>query len=302
MKDLNLSRRSLIESLGSAGIGLAIAGCATPSMAKSTKKAIEPFAANRALDRSAWGNRPKAVFSKTGNFDLSNKYDLNLARTKVQGSLDGGKTYSYLMTRHILCPEGKPPYPLFGEMEINTRWMERDEGMSEEQCYVCSHFTRAAIDPMTFKPIDKYYNPYLDKTIEVSDTLFSGGNKPFNLAADQPANHVTQNDEPHYRLGDDEITFLMFDPRAGEGKFHPRIDTVAWTTSYKDMMNPQTSQVDATQSYHAILKASVYWWSTIEDGDPAQMLTMKTGTKVGSLDQLPREFQDRLVTKYPERM
>lgn len=302
MDKFRLNRRSLMGGLGSAGVGFALAGCASPSMARSTRKPVDPFTANRAMDRSAWGHRPKAIFSKTGNFDLANKYDLNLARTKVQGSLDGEKTYSYLITRHILCPEGKPPYPLFAEMEINTRWMERDEGMPEEQCYVCAHFTRAAIDPVTFKPIDKYYNPYLDQTVVVEDTLFSGGNTVYDLGADQPPNHVTQNDEPHYRLGDDEITFLMFDPRAGEGNFHPRIDTVAWATSYREMMNPRSTQVDATQSYHAILKASVYWWSAIEDGDPAQMLTMKTGTKVGSLEQIPQEFQDRLVTKYPERM
>lgn len=306
MDDLNISRRSLIESLGSVGIGLTLAGCADTAIAGTgavtNNKAAIPAVPRRVIDRSMWGKRPRATFKKTGNFDLSNPNDLNLARMKVLGSINGDKAYLYTISRHILCPEGKPPYPLFAEMELTTVWLERDDSISKDEAFVCAYFTRAAVDPTSFKPIDQYNNPYLGRTIEVKDTLFGGSGSKIDMGPNAPPNPITQNDDPHFRLGGDEISFILFDPRSGEGAFQPRIDTVVWSTSYRDLMDPETRNVRSSHSYSAVLKASAYPWSGITKSDPAQMLTMKTGTKVNSLADLPKEFQDRLVSRYPERM
>jgi len=289
----NGSRRDILKSsFGVAGLGVLLgtiaarAGAAKDGVTRSPEK----------------GSASPATFQKTGNFDLSDPYDLNLARLKTIASLDGSKTYFYTITRHILCPPGQSPYPLFAEMELTRLYFDRTPGMAEHQAIARATFTRTALDPTTFKPIESYYNPYLDRTITPEDTLFGGRGFKLDFSADAPPNPITQPDEPHYRIGDDQIAFILFDPRAGEGDWQPRVDTVVWRTSYKALMDPRSASIEADHTYTAFLRASAYRWSGIDEDDKAQMLTMKTGAKVTKLEDLPQEAHAYLVSKYPERM
>jgi len=281
--DLGVNRRSLLAHMGLASIGVAVT--AAPAAATSAN----PVPTGR------------ASFSPRGGFDLSNPSDLKRARLKVLNSLDGSTTYFYTMTRHILCPPDKPPYPFHAEMELTTLWLERTDAMSEDEAKIRAFFTRVPLDPYSFEVIDQYKNPYTNKTLPLEDTLFAGSGFDVSLDAGTPADPVLQSDEPHYRIGD-EIAFIMFDPRAGEGAFQPRIDTVVWRAKYDAVMDPATTSVEADHTYSAILKASAYPWSGIEEGDPAQMLTMKTGRKLMTLDTLPVEVQNAIVAKYPDRV
>lgn len=290
-KQSEKSRRDILKkSFTVAGLGVLISNAADIA-----------GPANAASKPPSTGDGP-ATFAKTGNFDLSDPYDLNLARLKTIGSLDGSKTYFYTISRHTLCPPGKSPYPIFAEMELNTIKFVREVGAPESSAIARSLFTRTALDPVTFKPIEKYYNPYLDKTIYPEDTLFGGSGFKLDLAADAPPNPITQPDEPHYRLGEDEIAFILFDPRKGEGDWQPRVDTVVWRTSHRDLMNPKLAAIEADHTYTAFLRASAYRWSGIAEDDKAQALTMKTGAKVTQLKDLPKEAHEYLVSKYPERM
>lgn len=285
----NLNRRSLLVNLGLAGMGY--------TLARSAAAAAPP-------PSSADGSATKAgsaSFTPRGRFDLSNPADLKRARLKVLNSLDGSTTYFYSMTRHILCPPGEEPYPFHAEMELTTIQLLRDEGMDDDEAKIRAVFTRAPLDPYRFTRIESLHNPYTDKRVALKDTLFAGGGSTLSLKPDAPVSPIIQSDEPHYRMGDD-IEFIMFDPRAGSGAFQPRIDTVVWRTNYDALMDPTTAAVEADYTFSAILKASVYPWSGIDDGDPAQMLTMKTGRKVNSLEALPREVHDTLVSQYPERV
>lgn len=284
MSEVGLKRRSLLAQLGLASVGFALAG--DSAIAATTEPRIPAG---------------RATFTPRGGFDLSNPAHLKRARLKVLNSLDGRTTYFYTITRHILCPPSGEPYPLHAEMELTSIGLERTTDMTEDEAKVRAVFTRAPLDPYTFKVISEYQNPYVGRTLPVKDTLFAGGGRAVSLDADTPANPILQSDEPHYRIGDD-IAFIMFDPRTGEGEFQPRIDTVVWRTNYAALMDAQTLTVDADYTFSAVLRASAYAWSGIEEGDPAQMLTMKTGRKVSSVAALPIEVREALVAKYPERV
>ena len=284
----DLTRRSLLTHLGLASIGLTQAGAV--GGAEKAAAADEPA--------QPYG---RASFSPRGGFDLDDPGHRRLARLKLFNSLDGSKTYFYTVTRHILCPPGEAPYPLHAEMELNTIWLERAPGMTEDEAIVRALFTRTPLDPFSFEPVTGYYNPYLDRNLFVADTLFGGSGFKVSLDPEAPVSPVIQSDEPHYRIGAD-IAFIMFDPRAGSGAFQPRVDTVVWRTDYAALMDPGTAHVEAEHNYSAVLKASTYPWSGIPDGDAAQMLTMKTGRKLCAFDDLPREVQDLIVAKYPERV
>lgn len=305
IKQPNITRRSLITDLSLASIGIAGAGLtgATALAGEPADGGSKYYTPGLPLNLpEEAGTLPRANFEHPKNFDLNDPHHLKLARLKVLNALDGSKTYYYTVARHIMCPPDKPPYPIFAELELTTIWLERREGMSDTQAIVRAIFTRAPVDPFTFKPITSFSNPYVGREMPLKYTHFAGGGFEVDLSGDTPADPIVQSDEPHYRIGDD-IAFIMYDPRAGDGPFHPRMDTVTWRANYKDVMNRRKSTVEAEHTYTAVMKASVYdLWSGAEDGDPAQVVTSKTGRKVTSVEDLPQECHDYIVSKFPDRV
>ena len=300
-----LSRRSLLANLGAMGVGVAGAGMAGASARANApggdEKKYFTFGPSYNLPEDA-GTLPPAVFKHPARFDLSDPHHLKLARLKVLNALNGTKTYFYTITRHIMCPPGKPPYPLLGQIELTTIFLERREGMSDNQAVIRALFTRAPLDANTFKPITSYFNPYVEREIPLKYTLFAGGGIEVDLSGDAPVDLITQSDEPHYRIGDD-IAFIMYDPIASDGAFQPRMDTVTWRVNYDDLMNPEKPLIEAEHSYMALMKASVYKnWSGVADGDPAQIVTNKVGRKATSLEALPKECHDYIISQFPDRV
>lgn len=306
MKSLALSRRSLLQNLSLMSMGVAgAAAAATPGRAAATasgdEKYFSPGGMPYDLPEDA-GTLAPAVFDHPGKLDLSDPHHLKLARLKVLNSLNGAKTYYYTVTRHIMCEPGKPPYPLLAELELTTIFLERREGMSDTEAVIRAQFTRAPLHHSTFEPIDAYYNPYVGRDIPMKYTLFAGGGFEVDLAGEKPADPITQSDEPHYRIGDD-IAFIMYDPLSQDGARQPRVDMATWRVNYDDLMNRRKKVIEAEHTYTAFMRAAEYrHWSGLEPGDPAQILTSKTGRKVHSLDALPRECHDLIVNKFPHRV
>lgn len=298
------NRRDLLQHLSLASMGVAAISTAGRAAAKPPNDAGDiytPPGVNVELPAEA-GTLPRAVYEHPDSFDLSDPRHLKLARLKVLNSLSGDTTYFYTVTRHFLCPPGKPPHPIVAEMELTTIWLERRTDMSNDQCIVRAMFTRAPLDPVSFKPTDMIHNPYSGKNMPLKYTMFSGGGFELNLSGDTPPDLITQSDEPHYRIGDD-IAFIMFDPKTSDGAFQPRMDTVTWRTKYDTLMDPNTPLIEAEHTYTSIMKASVFkMWSGVEEGDPAQVLTSKVGRKLCSVGDLPREVHEYIVKKFPHRV
>lgn len=300
---LELSRRSLLTNLSlmSIGVGMTATSVRAAMAAAEDKKYFSPGGMPYDLPEDA-GTLAPAVFDHPKNFDLNDPHHLKLARLKVLNSLNGSKTYYYTMTRHIMCEPGKTPYPLLAELELTTIFLERREGMSDTEAIIRAQFTRAPLHPFTFELIDSYYNPYVGRDIPMKYTLFAGGGFEVDLAGDKPADPITQSDEPHYRIGDD-IAFIMYDPLSQEGSRQPRVDMVTWRVNYDELMNRRTKVIESEHTYTAFMRAAEYGhWSGLEPGDPAQILTSKTGRKVHSLDALPRECHELIVSKFPDRV
>lgn len=300
----DVSRRSLLANFGLVGLGFAGVGATASKSslaAADDREYYSPGGLRHHLREEA-GTLPRAVFKHPRKLDLDDPHHLKLARLKVFNALDGSKTYFYTVARHVMLEPGKPPYPILAELELTTIFLERREGMSDTEAVIRAQFTRAPLHHSTFELIDSYYNPYLGREMPMKYTLFAGSGFEVDLGGDAPADPILQSDEPHYRIGDD-IAFIMFDPLTKEGPRQPRVDMVTWRTKYDDLMNRKKKSVEAEYNYAATMRASDYaHWSGIEQGDPAQMLTQRTGRKVTSVNALPREVQELIVQKFPDRV
>ncbi len=310
MKDLtrviqaDVSRRSLLTNLSLMGLGVAGVGATAGAISPAAAEDQEYYSPGglRHHQPEEAGTLPRAVFEHPRKLDLNDPHHLKLARLKVFNALDGSTTYFYTVARHVMLEPGKPPYPILAELELTTIFLERREGMSDTEAVIRANFTRAPLHHSTFELIDSYYNPYLGREMPMKYTLFVGSGFEVDLAGDAPADPILQSDEPHYRIGDD-IAFIMFDPLTQEGPRQPRVDMVTWRTNYEELINRKKKSVEAEYSYSATMRASDYaHWSGVEQGDPAQMLTSRTGRKVTALEDLPQECHDLIVSKFPDRV
>lgn len=294
------SRRETLQmALAPIGIAFGVHGLAA---AADGGDVYTPRGLARDLPADA-GTLPGATFARRGRFDLSDPVDLRLARLKTLASLSGSKTYFSTLSRHILCPPGKTPYPLVTEVELTTIFLERAEEHSPEQAVIRAVFTRVPLDPITFEPITALDIPYTGKRVRLRDTLFAGGNHLIDVnPRDKSARDIMlQPDQPHYRFGDD-MGFIMFDPREGTGEWQPRVDTVVWRVNYEKLMDPAVDPVEADYTFSALMRASVFGWTGIDEDDRAQMFSMKVGKKFTSLEQLPSLTKKRIVDQYPDRV
>lgn len=239
------------------------------------------------------------AFSKTGGFDLADPRDRLLARIKVMASLTGERTYIYSVSRHMLAPPNKPSYQFFAEFDLRTIWIEpatEPGGLPHTRAL----FTKIPVDPISFEPISEYYNPYLGRTLPVEPVLYAGSGLPIDLDSPEP-NIIYQQDKPHYRLGDD-IIFINFDPKEGDGSFQPHTDSAMLRANHAQLMDPSNGWVGADYTLNAVRKASAYPWSGITKTEEAQVLSMKLGRKVGRTKDLPPEFLRTIGSQFPERL
>lgn len=239
------------------------------------------------------------VFGKSGNFDLNNPRDRLLARIKVNASLTGERAYIWNMSRHMLCEPGKVPYQILAEMELMTIWIEPPAGEAAP-AKIGALFTRIPVDPLTFAPVTSYDNPYTGNTVALENTLFGGSGLPLDPDDPEP-NIVFQQNKPHYRMGEN-ITFVNFDPAAGDGPHQPKVDSAMLTANYADLMDPATGVVEAEYQFAAYFPAGAYRWTDVAKDDQAKIFSMKAGRKVGDKSSLPPEFLRTIGQLYPERI
>lgn len=247
-------------------------------------------------------SRPVSLlFDKTGNFDLSDPGELLLARAKALTCLAGERTHICAVSRHMLAEPGKPTVQILTELDLMTVWLTPSVDGARNKAVINALFTRIAVDMFSFEPISSYYNPVLGREVEVKHTQFGG--KGLGLDPSDPVpNVVLQQDEPHYTMGDD-LAFVMFDPRLGEGAFQPHVDSAIFKVDRDALMDPATSSVPSDYSFTAFLKASVFKWSNIAEDNDTRVLSLKVGRKVvGGVAALPLEFRNTFATLYPERV
>jgi hypothetical protein len=301
--DTSLDRRDAIAALAAFAAGLALPAAAA-DRSGSGNRIWSPGGLPHDLPPGAL-QRPRARVPRKPPFNLDDPMGRSLARLRVLQNFEGKTSYLAVLSRWLLCVPNKPPVPYLNEVELNTIFLTEPEskaaGKDDELSFTQNAiFTRMPVDPVTLTPIQQVRNPVTGGMVDTPDTLFASSSQ-LKVGAPGVADVLLQPDRPHFRVGRD-IRFVMLDIRAGEGAYQPRVDTATWSIPYEILMDPRRAVVDADYSYTALLRASVFASTGVAADDPTQLLILKTGIKVNSVDALPDFTKSTIVKSYPERL
>lgn len=286
-----VNRRELLAAAGGLGL-VAFAG----RLATAGDRAGEyvPPGLERDLPPEA-GRLPRASFLTSGPFDLSDPREYALARTKAMINLVGRTAWLAVLTRHTLCPPGRPAVPLANELELFTMWHERTpEGDVQRNI-----FTRVPLDPRTNRPTYELENPLTGNILRLPDTLFAL-TLPVRLGGDLHIRDTTEAAQPWFHFGA-YLDLVSLAVRGGDGPHQPSLDSSVWRVRHDELMDPERPLVDAHYSQSALVRASLVQWTGYEPDDPTQMLISKSGLKVNAREALPEAVHSWILDKYPER-
>lgn len=301
--DTAFARRELLAALAGVAAGMAVPTLAS-AQARGGNRIWSPGGMPHDLPPGAL-QRPRARVPRRPPFDLDDPMGRSLARLRVLENFEGKTSYLAVLSRWILCPPNKPPVPYFNEIEVNTMFLtepdDKSSGGGDGLTFVQNGiFTRMPVDPVSLTPIREIRNPVTGKVVETPDTLFASAT-PMKVGAPGAADVLLQPDRPHFRIGRD-VRFVMLDIRAGEGSHQPRVDSATWSIPYDVLMDPRRAMVEADYSYTALLRASVFASAGAAADDPTQLLILKSGIKVNSVDALPDFVKATIAKQYPDRL
>lgn len=313
--DEELSRRSLMGLFGTAALGLWAspldgAQSVAAGSETSTPASFTPPGVKRDLPGDAH-DRPRAVFTQRGNFDLDDPAQLARARLKSIFSIDGTKSYVVRLSRALICPPGAPAQTLLHELLFWNSVIENPAGDSPDPSSVVAHsvFTRVAIDPVTYEPRRTLEVPATGQTLSVPDTLFAAS-VSMNLATgkerrrDDGASAAVEAGatSPYALLGPD-VVFLAKGGHTDFGEHQPQVDMSAWLTPRQELDDPSTGAAVARYSFSGISRTRIFSWASDYDGpEGTQVLTHKLGLKSPTLDGLPESIRNIMQRYYPERI
>jgi hypothetical protein len=261
---------------------------------------------------------PPAVFdmSERGNFKLNETLGNRMATLKATNNLSGKKTYIAMFSRVYLGPQGRAGAAMFGHLGLWTwqlQWPDPKAFPNVPKGTVIQRalFTGIILDPWSYEPARKLYNPYLKKEVEASDSLFAesylfypnGGGSSLDRPQfmDSPETLKNVRRTPHVRWGD-KIAFTLEGLFQNEGPHQPRMDGSIWTGDYKSLMDPKTDLVTFDYNFAGLMRAWERPWIGVGPDDQAQLLWNVKGTKLHSVDDLPEVMKQHLVRKYPDRV
>lgn len=308
---LEIERRSLLLGVTSV---LGAAAAANGVNATAAAQQVESGLNNRDFSQEELQGEPW-VAEKHGNFDLTDPTENRLATFKVSNNLIGKKTYIAMFSRALLGPQGVGGAPLYGHIGLWTWQMQKPTkeqypDAPEGTVVQRAMFTGMILDPFTYEPVESVYNAYLDKNVDVEDSLFAESYLFYPLgggtSVDRPEfmnedPDVQANLRPFVRWGDD-IAMMLDGIFTNDGAHQPRMDTSIWTTPFKQLNDPKVKLVNTDYNFAGIMRAWERPWIGVGKDDDAQLLWNVKGTKYHDVDDFPDLVKNNIVAKYPDRV
>lgn len=310
-----LSRRRLMSLFGTTALGLWASPLDGAQSSAADKTAASPGSftppgVNRDLPADVY-DRPRAIFSQRGDFDLDDPAQLARARLKSIFSIDGSKSYVVRFSRALICPPGAPAETLLHEMLFWHSVIENPTGEEADPSSVVTHsvFTRVAIDPISYEPRRTLEVPATGQTLTVPDTLFAASVN-VNLATgrerrsdDGGGSTVEAGATSPYALFGPDVVFLAKGGHTDYGEHQPQVDMSAWLTPRAELDDPATGAATARYSFSGVSRTRIFSWASAYDGpNETQVLTHKLGLKSPTFEGLPASIRNIMQRYYPERI
>lgn len=261
---------------------------------------------------------PRWLPSKKGNYNLNDPDDNFYAWAKCHAGLMG--EYNWLNKFGWICfaPPGIPAYPFLGRMTVGKYFcspasadptITDDHGPDDYITWAV--FATIHVDPRTFKPLDKIYNPYTDKTIDLPEILYADRlmyrkgksivvpgipQEFYNQPWDEDGGY-----SQHYIDSGQDVAYTVLGSSQHDGAHQPRIDIGFWNVDRKELMDASNPSIECRRDYSATMKASEYPWYGVEEGDQSQLVIHMTGKKVHSLDRVHPMLKTHVIDRFPER-
>ena len=304
-----VSRRDLMIAFGGALTTTAsIAGARDRDPGSGTEAAIyTPEGFERALPADALDGQ-RAIIQSPSRIDLDTAVGQRFARLKSIFSVDGDYSYSAIVTRHVLVPLDSTPFAVVNELEFNTTFITTalPEGLIDlnsrdpQLVTLNSLYTRRFLDPVSMEPIDSIHLPQIDRTLSLTDTLFSF-RFSMDLSRRTAAGAILQENMPWYRMGNNVHLTALAIPEATPSK-PPRMDTSLYSVSGTALENVSVRRLNADYYYSASSSASLFGWTGYAPDDPVRINSSKAGIKVHTVDELPDLVKTMLIERYPDRL
>lgn len=256
------------------------------------------------------------VAPKFGNFDLKNPIDNRLAVLKMCHNLVGKRTYVPMLTRQLIAREDLPGGLLVGAASMFT-WQLQEPDPAEftdipkGTVLFRSMYTSVSLDPHTMEMVETLKNPYNGKMMKLEDSsnifienflLFPKGGTRFveerQFADDDP-------EKPKLNLikeWGDELMLFNGGVYSKPGKHQPRFTENTWRSPTKDVMDPNARLIDTTYNFLGVNKAFEKPWAGYTEDHKDSLMSLASGKKVHSVDDLPNIIKNTILKKYPDRI
>ena len=293
------------------------------AMMQNAEKSAEAAEVQQISEHARATTLPKEAFERrrwmpkqTGPFDLRRRLDNHFAFAKVQANLAGEYSWMAQYGLVILAPPGEAAYPWLGKVTLGQIFATPadDEIVPDpgEHDYVLwGTFNQVYVDPRTFSPIERVYNPYLDRTIDVktvdyADRLAFRVGKSIIVPGVDPKFYDQPWDRDggysqHFIDAGDEISYGVLGAAQLPGPQQPRVDYAFWTSKLADIQDPAKPSIDCRRDYTSMMKLSEYPWMGAKLGDQAQILQHLTGIKTQNPALLPEFIRPLILDRFRGR-
>jgi hypothetical protein len=261
-------------------------------------------------------NLKRWVPSQKGPFKLSNALDNHYAFAKVQANLTGTDSWLFQYGWVLMCPPGKPAYPLLGRVLLGKVFVTPTSPdwapeIDEHSYTAWATFTTAYVDPQTFEPVSKILNPYTGKMIEVpvldyADRLVYRYGKSIIVPGVDPKFYDQPWDRDggysqHFISAGEETSYTVLGAAQLASPQQPRVDVGFWSVKTAELVSSKFPTIDTRRDYSAVMKATEYAWYGVEKGDEAQLFVHLTGGKTEDVKKLPQLVRKTILDRFPDR-
>lgn len=251
---------------------------------------------------------------KTGNFDLSNPYDNNLAKLKMTANLSGERTYITMLARMIFARENDPPVMALGvasmftwQLQVATK--EEFGDVPEGTAVSRSMYTASYLDPDTMEPVTELKNQITGKMMQLEDLRFVENFLHFPLGGTRMVGEEVFANDPAakpristIRDWGDELILYLGGLYSNPGIHQPRLTENNWTSSKAEVMDPDADLIRTNYALMGLNKAYEKPWTGFTTKDPEFFATLACGKKVHSAEDLPDIHKRVIAEKYPHRL
>ncbi|MEM6575337.1 MAG: hypothetical protein AAF736_13775 [Pseudomonadota bacterium] len=252
--------------------------------------------------------------SQTGNFDIEDPRQNKLAVLKLTNNLVGSRTYVPMLTRQLIAREDLPGGLLLGAASMFT-WQlqvpdpEEFGEVPEGTALMRSMFTSVYLDPHTMEPVKNLKNPYNGKSMELEDYIFVENFLSFPMGGSRFVEERQFSDddpnEPKPRLikkWGDQLVLFSGGVYSKPGKHQPRFTENTWRAPYAEVMDPDVSLINTGYNFMGVNKAFEKPWAGYTEGETDSLMSLATGQKVHSPEDLP-DFHKRVIAeRFPDRL